>query len=58
MPDPHTGFIVAAYRMAAAVFLGLILRAALEHRSLKGQLARLEQRGARRRSAAKPTTGA
>ncbi|GGH33086.1 hypothetical protein GCM10007036_45430 [Alsobacter metallidurans] len=52
MGASHTGFILASYLMAAAVFVGLTVRAVLEHRAQKAQLARLEQRGARRRSEA------
>jgi heme exporter protein CcmD len=51
MAAPHTGFIVVSYAAAAAVFLALALRAYLQHRALRAELARLEERGARRRSA-------
>jgi heme exporter protein D len=48
----HAGFIVAAYGLAALTVAGLVLRAALDYRSQRAALARLEARGARRRSAA------
>jgi heme exporter protein D len=47
----HAGFIVAAYGLAAIVVAGLIARAVLDYRAQKAALARLEARGARRRSA-------
>lgn len=50
MGASHTGFILASYLMAAAVFVGLTARTVLEHRALKRQLARLEERAPRRRS--------
>ena len=47
---PHGGFIVASYAAAVLIGGGLILRAVLDHRMQKAALARLEERGARRRS--------
>ncbi|MCP8940521.1 heme exporter protein CcmD [Alsobacter sp. SYSU M60028] len=47
----HAGFILAAYAMAALVFAGLSLRAWLDYRVQRATLARLEERGVRRRSA-------
>ncbi len=47
----HAGFILAAYGLAALVVAGLIARAALDYRAQRAALARLEARGARRRSA-------
>ncbi len=47
---PHGGFIVASYAAAVLIVGGLILRAVLDHRAQKTALARLEERGARRRS--------
>jgi heme exporter protein CcmD len=48
---PHAFFILAAYGAAAAIVLGLIGRAVLDHRAQAKALAALEARGARRRSA-------
>lgn len=36
--DPHTGFIVAAYAVAAAVIATMIVAILLDYRSLKRQL--------------------
>lgn len=49
--DPHTGFIVAAYAAAALVVAGLILWVFLDGKRLRRQIAELEARGVRRRSA-------
>jgi heme exporter protein D len=46
----HAGYILAAYAVAALVIGVLVVRASLEYRGLKASLARLEARGARRRS--------
>jgi heme exporter protein CcmD len=46
----HAGFILAAYVLAALTVAGLVARAMLDHRAQKAALARLETRGARRRS--------
>lgn len=46
----HAGFILVAYGLAALTVAGLVLRAVLDHRVQKAALARLEARGARRRS--------
>ena len=48
---PHGGFIVASYAAAVLIVGGLILRTVIDHRMQKAALARLEERGARRRSA-------
>lgn len=47
----HGGFIVAAYLAATIVVVGLIGWTILDGRALKRQLADLEARGIRRRSA-------
>ncbi|MFO1150259.1 MAG: heme exporter protein CcmD [Alsobacter sp.] len=47
----HAGFILAAYVLAGLTVAGLVARAALDYRAQKAALARLEARGARRRSA-------
>jgi heme exporter protein D len=47
----HAGFIIAAYGLAGLTVAGLIARAVLDYRAQKAALARLEARGARRRSA-------
>ena len=46
----HAGYILAAYAAAVLVIGGLVIRALLDHRSLSAALARLEERGVRRRS--------
>jgi heme exporter protein D len=51
---PHAFFIVASYLATAAIVLGLIVAAVLDHRAQVRALADLESRGARRRSAAHP----
>ncbi len=48
---PHATFIIAAYGSAAVVVLVLISWIALDRRSLTRDLAELEARGIRRRSA-------
>ena len=55
---PHAFFILAAYGAAAAIVLGLIGRAVLDHRAQVKALAALEARGARRRSVAIAETAA
>ena len=55
---PHAFFILAAYGAAAAIVLGLIARAVLDHRAQVKALATLEARGARRRSAAEAASAA
>ena len=47
----HAGFILASYGVTAAVILGLVARAVLDHKAQSQALAELESRGARRRSA-------
>jgi len=51
---PHAIFIVMAYAVTGLILAGLILHAALDHRAQRRALARLESRGARRRSAVAP----
>lgn len=46
----HAGYIYAAYGAAVLVIGVLVVRTLLEHRSLTAALARLEERGVRRRS--------
>jgi heme exporter protein D len=52
----HGGFIVAAYIVVAAALGGLLAWIVLDGRALKHQLAELEARGVRRRSARSSTT--
>ncbi len=40
-PDPHTGFIIAAYGVAGAVVAAMVLAIVLDHRGLKRDLKRL-----------------
>jgi heme exporter protein D len=47
---PYAEFIVAAYAAAIVVVATLIAWVALDHRALRRSLARLEARGATRRS--------
>ena len=47
----HGGFIVAAYLVVVAVLAGLVIWIVLDGRALRRQLADLEARGIRRRSA-------
>ncbi len=47
----HATFILGSYAVTTVVVLGLIARALLDHRAQQRQLADLESRGARRRSA-------
>ncbi|WP_421725950.1 heme exporter protein CcmD [Bauldia sp.] len=49
----QTGFIVAAYLLAALVMIGLVLWIVLDGRAQRRRLADLEARGIRRRSAGK-----
>jgi len=49
----HTGFIIAAYLVTAAVLIGLIVWVIADGRAQKRRLADLEARGIRRRSAGK-----
>jgi len=46
----HLGYIVAAYLAAAVVLLGMVAGVLLDLRAQKQKLARLEERGMRRRS--------
>ena len=43
--DPHTGFIVAAYVVAAVVIVSMIAVIVAEHRALRRALARFGARG-------------
>ena len=45
---PHTGFIVAAYAIAAFVIATMIVTILADHRSLKRQLRRFGDDGERR----------
>jgi heme exporter protein D len=47
----HAGFIIAAYLAAIVVLVGLVGWVVRDGRALKRQLADLESRGIRRRSA-------
>ena len=49
----HAGFIIAAYAVAGAVLLGLIVWIVLDGRAQRRRIADLEARGIRRRSAAR-----
>jgi heme exporter protein D len=48
----HTGFIIAAYAVAAIVVAGLCAWVMLDYRAQRRSLADLERRGIARRSAA------
>ncbi|WP_018182998.1 heme exporter protein CcmD [Kaistia granuli] len=50
---PHAGFILAAYGVTIVIVLALVGWILLDGRMLRGQLADLEARGIRRRSARK-----
>lgn len=50
---PHAGFIVASYGLTTLVIAGLIAWVLVDHSAQKRQLAALESRGIRRRSAAR-----
>ena len=43
MPDPHTGFIVAAFVVTLVVIGGMVLAIALDHRRLARDLERLSR---------------
>ena len=47
--DPHTGFIVAAYAIAAVVIASMVLVILSDHRALKRDLRRFGAREADRR---------
>jgi heme exporter protein D len=51
----HSGFIVAAYAVAALVLAGLLAWALLDGRAQRRRIADLEARGIRRRSAGSRT---
>ncbi|WP_210162802.1 heme exporter protein CcmD [Kaistia adipata] len=53
MLGPHAGFILAAYGVTIAIVLALVAWILLDGRTLRRQLADLETRGIRRRSARK-----
>ncbi len=42
--DPHTGFILAAYAVAAVVILAMLVTILLDHRALRRRLARFGAR--------------
>jgi heme exporter protein CcmD len=44
--DEHWGYIALAYGVTAATILILLIRILLEHRRLRGELARLDKNGA------------
>jgi len=48
--DPHTGFVLAAYFVAALVLAALAAWVVLDHRRQRRALADLETRGVTRRS--------
>jgi heme exporter protein D len=50
MDDPHSGYILAAYGVAALVLIGLIGWIWIDHRMVTRALAALEESGARRRA--------
>ena len=50
LTDPHFGFILTAYLIAALILIGVILWIWLDHRHVMRALDELEQSGARRRS--------
>ena len=56
MSGTHAGFILAAYGLAVLVVVVLFVRIVLDGRSQRRQLAELEARGVRRRSA-RPSQG-
>jgi heme exporter protein CcmD len=47
MTDPHTGFIVAAYGLAALVVLGSLVAIVIDYRAQRRTLADLEARASR-----------
>jgi heme exporter protein D len=51
----HTGFIVAAYLLTAAVLVGVVAWIVLDGRNQRRRIADLEARGVRRRSAGRTT---
>lgn len=51
MPEPHLGFIVAAYAVTAVVILATIAAVALDYRAQKEAVARLSRASARREEA-------
>ena len=46
MNETHWTYIALAYGVTAATILFLLIRILLEHRRLRGELARLEKNGA------------
>jgi heme exporter protein D len=47
---PHAGFIVAAYAAAAMIVSALVFWVVIDYRGLERSIAKLEARGAKRRS--------
>ena len=47
MSDPHIGFVVAAYAVAAIVLIGMVVVVFVDHRAQKEALRRLESRDGR-----------
>jgi heme exporter protein CcmD len=52
-PGPHAAFIIAAYAVASAVVLVLIIWVRTDYRAQLRQLTELERQGAGRRSEAR-----
>ena len=50
LTDPHFGFILAAYLIAALILFGVSLWIWLDHRHVTRALDQLEQAGLRRRA--------
>jgi heme exporter protein CcmD len=44
MTDPHIGFVVAAYAVAAVVLIGMVVAVVADYRSQRRALRRLEGR--------------
>ena len=49
----HTGFILAAYLLAAAVLIGVVVWTVVDGRAQRRRIADLEAQGVRRRSSGK-----
>ena len=49
----HAGFILAAYLLAAAVLIGMVVWTVVDGRAQRRRIADLEARGVRRRSSGK-----
>ena len=44
MSDPHIGFVIAAYAIAAIVLIGMVIAVFADYRAQQRALARLESR--------------